>query len=571
MAAEAHHEAGNFSIPSVEYFLAFVPAKEYSSRMFTLLFQNGDGALKRNELEQGVTNANRRTAPVHANSASSSPDIHAVLKAFLVALVFFCQTLPALTADRSTSPSVGCVVFKRAVDAGATFVEYRSYKDFGTAIIFIDSTGEEVRVLEHYGPLFIPYPSDKTADRQKVFAQIQLARKTYPDVSRRLASVEKAWSEAPVPIAPPTAVPQPVKEIAGAEIVTTNGKSYSNAKVTSVDADGITIAHDAGVARVGFADLPDEARKKYGYDPKKALDEQRKSAAQVNALDEAGLARVEAAITELRSVLRKEYSEANLSVDLKSGASLLQLTADHFFSFNLYQLDPYRIWVVEEKRGSKAQVLALPSKTMPVQETMGNAKQVRGLQGLEFAWNGDANALREAFRQLILIRFAAMEKQLVKAPDAYRGLTRSVKDILTSAYTANVPYGYERYGMLGNMPQMGLTLGRVNPTIELWGPDVDLQQIKIWSNLGPNPVYNETFIHNHLLMAGGIEPEFGNWVRKQLRIAMSQDGQRYKEVEELSDGRSYGISVQARRQPSNPPWPAYTEVSITTAITAKVQ
>ena len=184
--------------------------------------------------------------------------------------------LPALTADKAPSGAVGCVVFKRPVDAGATFSEYRSYKDFGTAIVVIDGTGGELRVLGYYGPLFIPYPSDPAADRQKAIALLQLARKTYPDQSRRLASVEKAWTDAPLRTAPTAAVPQPAvpqpvvplakNAVVGTEIVTTSGARYSNARVTSVVGDLLTIAHDDGVSRVRVADLPEETKKKYAHE-----------------------------------------------------------------------------------------------------------------------------------------------------------------------------------------------------------------------------------------------------------------------------------------------------------------
>ena len=198
------------------------------------------------------------------------------MKTLLVALVWFVQTLPALTADKAPSGAVGCVVFKRQVDAGSTLAEYRSYKDFGTAIVVIDGTGGELRVFGSYGPLFIPYPSDPAADRQKAIALLQLARKTYPDLSRRLASVEKAWTDAPLRTAPTAAVPQPVvpqpvapppkNAVVGTEIVTTSGARYSNARVTSVVGDLLTIAHDDGVSRVRVADLPEETKKKYAHE-----------------------------------------------------------------------------------------------------------------------------------------------------------------------------------------------------------------------------------------------------------------------------------------------------------------
>ena len=195
---------------------------------------------------------------------SFSTAVQVSMKTVLAALVLCCQTNLIQAADNAAAIPLGCVVFKRAVDAGATFVEYRSFKDFGTNIVVINTTGDEARVFGYYEPIFIPYPSDQAADRQKALSLLQLARKTYPDMSRRLALVEKAWAGGPVRTAPAPAVPQATIAVGGTEIVTTNGTRYSNARVTRVDGDLLTIAHDTGFSRVRFTDLPDDVRKKYG-------------------------------------------------------------------------------------------------------------------------------------------------------------------------------------------------------------------------------------------------------------------------------------------------------------------
>jgi formylglycine-generating enzyme required for sulfatase activity len=195
---------------------------------------------------------------------SFSTAVQVSMKTVLAALVLCCQTNLIQAADNAPAIPLGCVVFKRAVDAGATFVEYRSFKDFGTTIVVINTTGDEARVFGYYEPIFIPYPSDQAADRQKTLSLLQLARKTYPDMTRRLALVEKAWAEAPVRTVPAPAVPQATIAVGGTEIVTTNGTRYSNARVTRVDGDLLTIAHDTGFSRVRFMDLPDDVRKKYG-------------------------------------------------------------------------------------------------------------------------------------------------------------------------------------------------------------------------------------------------------------------------------------------------------------------
>jgi ribosomal protein L12E/L44/L45/RPP1/RPP2 len=52
-------------------------------------------------------------------------------------------------------------------------------------------------------------------------------------------------------------------------ITTLTGERFDKAIVTSITAYGISITHSRGVAFVRFADLPDDVRKHYGYDPVK--------------------------------------------------------------------------------------------------------------------------------------------------------------------------------------------------------------------------------------------------------------------------------------------------------------
>lgn len=56
------------------------------------------------------------------------------------------------------------------------------------------------------------------------------------------------------------------------EITTLSGKKYLNATLTRIEPNGISITHDDGLAKVSFADLSEELRKKYGYDPTKAAE-----------------------------------------------------------------------------------------------------------------------------------------------------------------------------------------------------------------------------------------------------------------------------------------------------------
>ncbi len=50
----------------------------------------------------------------------------------------------------------------------------------------------------------------------------------------------------------------------GGDITTRSGRRYANATVTRVEADRITVAHDAGIARIPMAELPPDLQAKYG-------------------------------------------------------------------------------------------------------------------------------------------------------------------------------------------------------------------------------------------------------------------------------------------------------------------
>ena len=54
------------------------------------------------------------------------------------------------------------------------------------------------------------------------------------------------------------------------DLTTLSGKKYTGVTITRVEADGLAISHDDGLAKVSFTDLSEELRKKYGYDPAKA-------------------------------------------------------------------------------------------------------------------------------------------------------------------------------------------------------------------------------------------------------------------------------------------------------------
>ncbi len=55
------------------------------------------------------------------------------------------------------------------------------------------------------------------------------------------------------------------------EVKTLNGLTYTKCKITKTEPDGITVYHSKGVAKIPFAILSEEYRKRYNYDPTNAM------------------------------------------------------------------------------------------------------------------------------------------------------------------------------------------------------------------------------------------------------------------------------------------------------------
>jgi hypothetical protein len=55
------------------------------------------------------------------------------------------------------------------------------------------------------------------------------------------------------------------------DIITLASNKYERCKITRVEPSAITVFHSKGIARIRFVDLPEIWRKKYNYDPEKAL------------------------------------------------------------------------------------------------------------------------------------------------------------------------------------------------------------------------------------------------------------------------------------------------------------
>ena len=54
------------------------------------------------------------------------------------------------------------------------------------------------------------------------------------------------------------------------DLATADGQVYRNVQVWKAEPDGLTLRHDEGLTKLAFPQLPEEWRKRYGYDPESA-------------------------------------------------------------------------------------------------------------------------------------------------------------------------------------------------------------------------------------------------------------------------------------------------------------
>ncbi len=61
-------------------------------------------------------------------------------------------------------------------------------------------------------------------------------------------------------------------------ITTQSGKTFLNCKIVRVHPDGVSFTHRDGAAKIAFKELPENLRREFRYDPKKAAEHQRAQA-----------------------------------------------------------------------------------------------------------------------------------------------------------------------------------------------------------------------------------------------------------------------------------------------------
>lgn len=77
---------------------------------------------------------------------------------------------------------------------------------------------------------------------------------------------------APAPVVAEKPAPVPPADVGPNDLVVKSGQVYRNASVRRVEAESVLIHHDGGMAKVPFADIPDELQEKFRTPPQPALE-----------------------------------------------------------------------------------------------------------------------------------------------------------------------------------------------------------------------------------------------------------------------------------------------------------
>ncbi len=105
------------------------------------------------------------------------------------------------------------------------------------------------------------------------------------------------------------------------DLTTLSGKKYTGVTINRAEADGISISHGGGLAKIPFSDLSPELQKKYNYEPEKAA---AYAAAMAKAQEVAAhRAKLEAGVAAAKAKLAA--AEARLPI-YKMEAKILQMT-----------------------------------------------------------------------------------------------------------------------------------------------------------------------------------------------------------------------------------------------------
>jgi hypothetical protein len=166
----------------------------------------------------------------------------------------------------------------------------KSYEDFGVIVNIGTGNGKKERITKKSIREVIPVPDLKgdflhpqqfavvaaTLDRLvKLIEGYPQFREPLLPLGTELKFIADSGKQGLVregggwrPGVPMTPNPAPV---AATTIRDNSGREFRQARIKSVDPDGLLVSHEGGVTKIPFVDLPKDVQERHGYDPAKAV------------------------------------------------------------------------------------------------------------------------------------------------------------------------------------------------------------------------------------------------------------------------------------------------------------
>ena len=130
------------------------------------------------------------------------------------------------------------------------------------------------------------------------------------------------------------------------DLTTLGGKKYKNFAVVGVEADGISISHADGIAKIPFTDLSEELRRKYGYDPAVVAAAAKQRAEAAAKLESERTKAAEAAMKQRTEAAAKQAKDAEDAAAAKAVGAAAQEKALREQEILREQLKKHqKIWV----------------------------------------------------------------------------------------------------------------------------------------------------------------------------------------------------------------------------------
>ncbi len=150
----------------------------------------------------------------------------------------------------------------------------------------------------------------------------------------------------------------------GDDFKTLDGKEYKNVTVSRAEPDGIVVTSDSGIIKLYFAELPQDVRAKFNYDPVKAREFAAADARQQQLLyeqtqrDRAAIAQQQAAAARAEqqskaTTTKKVIAQQNAGLLVKPGVMTAAQIAENPFSLRGYIVEMKAVKDIEKREVAK--------------------------------------------------------------------------------------------------------------------------------------------------------------------------------------------------------------------------